>query len=359
MNLFLTEFTIMLIKYKSFLSKSFSSGHTFIAIVLCLLAISFSSCKREITEPNQIASNMVKFVFIDPDGKKWFATDKGISSFDNNSWHNYSYKNGLPQGLINAIEASKTTTGLSLWLASNNGLANSNVQSDLISGANIYTKDDVAALPNDTIMSLHRDKFNILWIGTINGLTGLKDAVTWLPQSSYAMSNFPITSIASSGSGRNYFATLGAGIARNISTVDAVTGASTLNTDWTSLPSDSIYSVCVDTLTGNQWFGTNRGAAYHQGTLTKENWTVYTTDDGLISNQINCIIQDQQGNIWFGTNTGVSKFNNINFTNYTITDGLTDNYINSIALDTDGSIWFATANGVSHYNGIWTNYISE
>jgi len=325
-----------------------------------MLILFIHSCKPESEKAVQLASNMVKYVFVDPNGTKWFATDLGVSSFDGKTWTNYSSKDGLPKGLIHALESSTASTGFTLWLASDHGLAMANAQKDQISIGKIYAKENASAISNDSILSLHRDNFNILWIGTKSGLAGLKTSATWVPSNSYSyeMSHFPITGIASSASasGWNYFATLGGGIARNKSSVDGITGASTYETPWARLPSDSIFSVCVEASTGYQWFGTNQGIAYHQGTETKQNWTDYTTNDGLISNHVYSILQDQQGNLWFGTDAGVSKYDKTSFTNYTIKDGLADNQINSMALDSDGSIWFATANGVSHYNGTWVNY---
>ncbi len=327
------------------------------ALFFCIASL-ISGCKPEENKsiPVQIASNHVNFVFIDPSGVKWFATDIGISSFDGKSWVNYSSKEGLPGKVFNAIESTSAANGFKLWFGSDSGLVKAFRVPDLISVSNVYTVKEFAAIRNDTIIALHRDNSNILWFGTKNGLGGLRDSSTWIAASTYVTRNYPVSGIASSSNGWNYFTTVGGGVARNKSTVDAVTGASTYETPWASLPSDSIYSLCIEKVTDNQWFGTRYGAAFHTGTETKKNWTVYTTADGLISNHINCITQDQDGNIWFGTDAGISKFNKTNFTNYSSTDGLADNYVNSMAADADGSIWIATNNGVSHFNGLWANY---
>ena len=46
------------------------------------------------------------------------------------------------------------------------------------------------------------------------------------------------------------------------------------------------------------WFGTGlSGVSCYDG----QNWKTYTAKDGLISNNIHAICQDNQGNMWFGT----------------------------------------------------------
>ena len=55
--------------------------------------------------------------------------------------------------------------------------------------------------------------------------------------------------------------------------------------------------------------------------------TQFTIDNGLPSNTIYDIAQDEMGFIWYATDYGVSKFDGINFINYTISDGLPGNEI--------------------------------
>jgi ligand-binding sensor domain-containing protein len=112
----------------------------------------------------------------------------------------------------------------------------------------------------------------------------------------------------------------------------------------------------VDTATGNQWYGTAAGAAYHVGTETKKNWSVFTTLNGLVNDYVLTIAGDASGNIWFGTKGGVSRFGQSTWTSFTEADGLANNTVYAIAFDRDGSVWFGTEDGVSHYNGTWVTY---
>lgn len=69
-------------------------------------------------------------------------------------------------------------------------------------------------------------------------------------------------------------------------------------------------------------------------------YTRYGAEDGLLSTEIYCAIEDQKGYIWFGTDVGFSKFNGYEFINYTIEEGLTNNVIFNLYEDIKGRIWY-------------------
>ncbi len=71
----------------------------------------------------------------------------------------------------------------------------------------------------------------------------------------------------------------------------------------------------------------------------------YTIKDGLPSNTVYCVVQDDQGFIWFGTDAGLSRFDGIAFRNYGLRDGLPDMDILNFYKDPKGRIWFFTFNG--------------
>jgi len=74
------------------------------------------------------------------------------------------------------------------------------------------------------------------------------------------------------------------------------------------------------------------------------NYSNYTVDNGLPSNEIYHTYQDSKGFIWFATDKGVCKYNGIDFQQFNSIDGLTDDVIFKIAEDDKNRIWFATKN---------------
>ncbi len=73
--------------------------------------------------------------------------------------------------------------------------------------------------------------------------------------------------------------------------------------------------------------------------------TQFTTNNGLPSNTIYDIIQDENGFIWIATDYGVSKFDGLTFKNFTVTDGLPGNEILSFYRDSKNRIWMTAFNG--------------
>lgn len=118
------------------------------------------------------------------------------------------------------------------------------------------------------------------------------------------------------------------------------------------LPSNFVNGIAIDSF-NHKWFGTQAGVAMFNDTI----WEVYTTTDGLIDNYITCIAVDINDVVWAGTEMGINKFDGAAWTSLTTANGLVNNTITYIAADPDGSIWIGTTGGVSHISGqIITNY---
>jgi ligand-binding sensor domain-containing protein len=197
--------------------------------------------------------------------------------------------------------------------------------------------------------------------------------------------------------------------------VDATTGATTYNTQNTTILSDNVLSVA----TGKgslRWFGTDKGISAFLG----NKWLTYsgfsykreypeslfrnfpitcmaTSPDGnlvyagtegggvarVFRNEVDgisgasvhsywgpinmpsdkvysiCITPD--GTQWYGTNNGVARHTGTktleNWTVFNTNNGLVDNFVQAIAIDITGKMWFGTKGGVSVFDGTaWTSY---
>lgn len=71
-----------------------------------------------------------------------------------------------------------------------------------------------------------------------------------------------------------------------------------------------------------------------------QNYTNYTTKDGLPSNLVYRITQDNDGFIWLITDKGISKFDGYTFKNFTIKEGLPTNDIWNIRITPDNKVWY-------------------
>ncbi len=310
-----------------------------------------------------ITSKSFYAVLVDGKNTKWFLTEQGIVSLSGDKWtlHNDNSKIGS-EGLKD-FAYRNNQGGDELWVVSQAGAVKSSLPFDDKTDATVYTAKDGELLSND-VVKVTFGKGPLRWFGTDKGICAFSDN-KWLALSyddtyPYAMfKEYPITSIATNPAGDTlYVATAGAGVARVYhNDVDGISGAS-VYAQWGPIiiPSDNVYSIYVAP-DGTKWFGTDMGAATHKGNNTLDNWTVYTTDDGLADNFVQAITADKEGNLWFGTKGGISVFDGTKWTTYTVEKGLTSNNILCLATDNDGVVWIGTDDGaMSFSNGKFTTY---
>ncbi len=81
-----------------------------------------------------------------------------------------------------------------------------------------------------------------------------------------------------------------------------------------------------------------------------------SSEDGLLSNNVECLFQDSQGFLWIGSNDGIVRWDGYTFKKYTHLDGdsqtLSNNIIYTIVEDTRHRLWVGTINGLNLYNPI-------
>jgi ligand-binding sensor domain-containing protein len=293
--------------------------------------------------------SVVNGFIIDNEGRKLLATDKGVFMLDVSAQAYVQLESNVE--LIPANDLAQNTNGSSvdLWIASNLGAFNYNLN-ELLSTTN-------SPLINNAVNRISIDQNNIIYYATPEGIS-IKNDSEWLTNLGIEglYSEYQITDLATASNGYTYVATQGGGVERFNVDVDGISGATVFDTDWSKLRSNNVLTVFVDDTV--QAFGTDMGVAIHSSEYTKWDWENYTTTDGLISDTVLSIVKDISNNWWFGTVKGLSKLDGENWTSYTAEiDGFKSNTIKFMAVDADGSLWIASDKGLSHFkNNIWTNY---
>jgi ligand-binding sensor domain-containing protein len=330
--------------------------------ILVIITLSFSGCndKTPVAQTFKLPSRVINKIVIDKSGVKWFATGKGIVSFDGNLWTTYSGNAALNNNSISTLAQSDVSGKNEIWLGSKLGASTFNYTTNTIGSLISYTTKDKSLL-SDTVSAIDIDQSNVKFIGTTKGLSILK-GTHWASfvgrPTEEILSKYKISAVATTTNGWIYASTIGGGVSR-FKYTDAVSGATTYNQPYASgLVSDTVYTV-IAVNDGHQWYGTNKGASLHTSEFTKiqEDWVHYSRENGLICDSVYAIGKDLAGKIWFGTPKGVSMLKDSTWVNYTTRDGLVANKINTIAIDLDGSVWFGTDDGISHLiNNQWINF---
>jgi len=328
-------------------------------ILMTVLISLFFSCKKDnpsIPIEFKLPSKIINKIIVDPTGEKWFATEKGVVSYNGIKWTSYTDDQKLTTGSVSDFVFERLSGIKKLWIGTDVGLSAFEFGTSAISFVN-YSSSNAGILA-DTISAIGIDDRSVKYIGTSKGLSILKDD-KWDKffgrKGEEILADYKISSVAATPNGYVYAATEGGGVSR-FKYTDAVSGATTFNHPWAlGLPSDTIYTVVADDIA--QWYGTDKGVGYHSSEFTKSDWTTYTRADGLVCDTVYAIAKDLSGSMWFGTHKGVSKLTVDKWLNYTTKNGLVANKVNSIAVDVDGSLWFGTDNGISHLiNNQWINY---
>ncbi len=86
------------------------------------------------------------------------------------------------------------------------------------------------------------------------------------------------------------------------------------------------------------------------GRATRLPVRVYSTADGLPSNQTNCVKRDSRGFLWFCTAEGLSRFDGYTFTNYGVDQGLPDQAVTDFLETRTGQYWVATVRGLARFD---------
>jgi len=80
---------------------------------------------------------------------------------------------------------------------------------------------------------------------------------------------------------------------------------------------------------------------------------IFTQEDGLPNNQIQCIYQDKKGWMWIGTSQGLSRFDGYSFVNFlpnaNDTNSINGNLVRVIKEDKNGNLLVGTENGGLDY----------
>jgi ligand-binding sensor domain-containing protein len=327
---------------------------------------------------NGLVNDFVMSSYKDRSGNLWFGTQGGVSRFDGKIWTTFSHEDGLAVNFVVSILEDKSKN---MWFGTDHGLSR-------FDGKIWTTFGREEGIASDYVGSMFEDRRGNLWFATPEGVSRFDGNIWETFSQKDGLANNDVTTILEDQVGNLWFGSWGGGASRysdrfefygglghiqmlfedkkgHLWVATGYEGVSRFDGQtWTTfrqkdgLASNTIHVISEDD-SENLWFGTSDGVSRFDG----QTWKRFGPEDGLAGskgNDVRSIIEDRSGNLWFGTSDGVSRFDGQTWKRFDTDDGLASNFVISIMEDRAGNLWFGTPDGVSRYDGKrWTTFNAD
>ena len=217
-----------------------------------------------------------------------------------------------------------------------------------------HDPENSLSLSNNVVSAIYEDRNGSLWIGTEDGLNKY-DGYTFTryqhdPSNPQSLSSNLIIAIYEDRSGELWFGT-GNGLNRFSPVAGTFTHYQHDAADPQSLGNNAVITIYEDQA-GTFWIGTLGGLDKFD--RRNDQFTGYTSKDGLSSDSVYGVLGDEQGRIWLSTANGLSRFDprTESFRNYDVSDGLQSNsflYYSAYAKSRSGEMFFGGTNGFNAF----------
>lgn len=297
------------------------------------------------SEQVQQISAYVREVYQDRDGHFWFGTNgDGVCRYDGETLTYLSVREGFGGRAVRGILQDEAGA---MWFATDGGV------SRFQDGA--FTNYTVAnGLSNDSVWSLMRDRAGTIWAGTHEGVCRF-DGEGFVPfalprvEVEHPESRFsPLVVFAmyEDPAGDLWFGTDGEGAHR-------YDGESfTSYTTKEGLGGNMVRSIAGDRR-GRVWIGSDGGGvSCYDGTGFGAGFRTFTAKDGLCNDRVYEILEDRAGNMWFSTlGAGACRYDGNSFAAFGVAQGLTRSHVQEFFEDRDGVLWLGCSGGLFRLEG--------
>ncbi|WP_064603980.1 ligand-binding sensor domain-containing diguanylate cyclase [Photobacterium sp. J15] len=197
--------------------------------------------------------------------------------------------------------------------------------------------------PYNQILSIYQDRESSIWVGTHTGLIRLRHTpfTTW--DKTRGLAGDYIRTVLALDSGEIIVgSSKGMSVIKNKQVRNYSPSASN-QLDGETL---SVISL-APRRKGGAWVG-----SFNHGLFIFNNQELKHVDlQGLPSNAIRTILEDNQGNLWIGTTAGLVKYSDDGKQQlFTTKDGLPGDYVMALKFDEQGQLWVGTGAGVGIIN---------
>ncbi|MBN2683592.1 MAG: SpoIIE family protein phosphatase [Bacteroidales bacterium] len=197
-------------------------------------------------------------------------------------------------------------------------------------------------LPQSQILSLHQDKYGIMWIGTNGEGIAAYDGKKFHPYtvSDGLVGNY-VYAIEEDNKGLLWF-----GTNNGVSVFDGKTFKNFVIED--GLPHSRVFALEYDKKRDIIWVGTQEGVVFIKNNKVEKN----EFSDNLLNTYVFTILADKKGDVWFGTNSkGLLRLHETSIITYSDKSGLYSNSIRCVSEDTlNNLIFVGSLEGLNYYD---------
>ena len=306
--------------------------------------------------PNFLSNNIISCFYEDKNGNIYIGTDSGGLNYLNREKEEFTYyvhnsndPNSISNDGINAIIGEVSGN---IWIATSAGGLNYFNPNTQTFKYFMHDPDDPSSINNNNINSLVVDKDQNLWIASSTGIDFLPHGQTIFQHKYVGAIDF----LYQSKDGRLWAGMSGNGIYYYNTLTDA------FESFFGEFINSSVRSMLIDS-ENNLWSGGNKGIVFVNTTDSTSYY--YSTLNGLPTNLIMGIQEDEQKNLWVSTSSGllkcegaISQPSNLSFRKYSLADGIQSNqfYPYSYLKSTKNELFFGGING---FNVFYPEQIKE
>ncbi len=306
-------------------------------------------------EPSSLSFNVVTSLFMS-DNTLWIGTGGGgLDKLDLNTDSFFNFKENpknntsIPSNIVMNVIEDKNKN---IWIGGfNRSIIGYKEENSNIFKEAEFNKANISNTINNLVFDLVEDDFNNIWIATYN------EGLYKYNKTSKAFTNYKIEDglisnnllcLLYDSTGKLWIGSLKNGVQVFDTKNNKFLKPSEAGINNDTKINYPIKAIFEDALK-NIWLATEGGGAYQLNVFGKQ-FNRLNIDQGLPSNSIYGIIQDNASNIWFSTNKGIATFNPISkkILIYNTYDGLPTNDFESgaIAKSKDGKLFFGSKKGL-------------
>ncbi|MBT1702316.1 hybrid sensor histidine kinase/response regulator transcription factor [Chryseosolibacter indicus] len=327
-----------------------------------------TALNSDIEHEEGLKSNSIHTLYYDTNsGILWLGSYNGgisyFSKWDKPFIHHKARKHGLSDNHITCITEDKNEN---LWIGTDGGGVNFINRHTGVYKYYQHQKNDNNSILNNAVLSMLCDSKNNIWIGTFNGGLDKLDVkinkiqhFLYDPESSSGLAGRHVSAIYEDKRGNLWVGTMTGGLHLFNNKNNTFTRFQHDPTNPKSIIDDFIIGISEDSQ-GGLLVQTGKGLdAFDYRTKTFER---FGTSYGVNFDVPSVVLEDSQNNLWIGSQElGLFKITRPSnkLSVYTIKDGLPSNNISGLLEDNAGNLWISTFKGLCKFENAITSTSAE